>query len=85
MIQEQRNYNLYGLSFENTPIIKKIWCKCDYCGKEKERTKRSILAGRNIINKDSCGSTKCSQLKREESNFILYKIKNFGGTISDQK
>lgn len=58
----------------------KLYGVCDFCGNEFFRTKRSILAGRKVTDKDSCGNNNCAKLKREESNLILYGVKNSGGT-----
>ena len=66
--------------FESIMVTEFIDVVCDYCGKTSNRSKRSILGGRKIIEKDACKDKNCSKQKREESCLKKYGVKNAGGT-----
>lgn len=80
MILYQKTKEELNIDFNKCKVYTEIFCKCDYCGEIFKRTKRSILAGRKVIEKESCNSKKCAQSKREESQIKLYGVKNFGGS-----
>lgn len=71
--------------FENKKTRDIILCKCDYCGNEFNRVKRTLNTGRKITNKDACGDQKCINAKIEESNLLRYGVKNAGWTPESQK
>ena len=62
--------------FDQYTIRSKVWLRCDYCGQDFERVKKSIGVLNKIINKDSCGNTECAKKKREESNLARHGVKN---------
>lgn len=66
--------------FETMMLTHFIDVVCDYCGKTSNRSKRSILGGRKIIEKDCCKDNDCSRQKREESCLKKYGVKNYGET-----
>jgi hypothetical protein len=43
-----------------------VWLRCDYCGAEFQRIKKSRERLNKIIPKDSCGSKACTRTKKEE-------------------
>lgn len=62
-----------GLSLNSHKRISLI---CDYCGKEYEKSYRSIIRGRKSINKDSCKNcvgNKCAEItrKKRRDKYIL--------------
>ena len=62
--------------FDECTIRSLIWIKCDYCGAEMQRVKKSVIKLRKNLEKDTCGNRKCTQLKREEIFTIKYGISN---------
>lgn len=85
MILHEKSYKEFGSNFDTSKVYSKFYCVCDYCSKEFIRTKRNLLVGRNVIEKESCGDKKCVQRKREESQLKLYGVKNAGGTEESLK
>lgn len=51
-----------------------VWVRCDYCGKELQREKRSIIIGNKNIDKDSCKDTKCRDEKKIDVSMKLYGV-----------
>jgi hypothetical protein len=70
MILFEKTKEQFGYDFETVKVYSDIFCVCDYCGIEFTRTKRNILVGKKILQKDSC--SKCTPKKREESQRLLY-------------
>lgn len=62
--------------YEFYAIRSKLWFKCDYCGKDFERVKKSRERLNRIVDKDSCGGKECSRKKTEESFLSKYGVKN---------
>lgn len=76
MILHEKN----KVDFDKSKTHDMIWCACDYCNSEFTRSKRNIKLGWKVIKKESCSNKKCTQQKREESQMLLYGVKNAGGT-----
>src|SRR5690606_34780559 len=66
--------------FDKSGVWTKFWCSCDYCEVGFLRTKRNILVGRKIIDKESCNSSICKRAKMEESQSKKYGVKNYAST-----
>lgn len=58
-------------AFEACSSKLNIPLKCDYCGKEFFRIKKSIISCNKNLQKDSCDSKDCKKKKRLEVNAIL--------------
>lgn len=80
MILHEKTKQEFGYEFEACKVYDNFYCICDYCGVEFLRSKRNILSGRSIVDKESCNSKKCAKLKREESCSVKHGVKNAGGT-----
>ncbi len=76
MILHEKN----EFDFDKAKTHEMIWCACDYCNSEFTRSKRNLKIGWKVIKKESCSNKKCTQQKREESQMLLYGVKNAGGT-----
>lgn len=72
MILDCKNIEEFGKTFEFCTIRTKVWLKCDYCGTEFQRDKKSISKLNSIVDKDSCGSKECTNSKKEEVNLKRY-------------
>lgn len=59
--------------YEETTIRSYVWFKCDYCGDEFQRDKKSRERLNKIVEKDSCGKKNCKKEKNKDIN-----IKKFG-------
>jgi len=55
-------------NYDQCTIRTKVLLKCDYCGEEFYRVKKSIPRLNKIIDKDSCGSKNCTKAKQEDVN-----------------
>lgn len=80
MILHDKTKDEFNIEFDTSGVWNKFYCKCDYCDVIFLRSKRNIIAGSNVINKQSCNSKECVKAKREESQMTLYGVKNAGGT-----
>jgi len=85
MILYKKTKDELNVDFDNCKVYAEIFCECDYCGEIFKRSKRNILVGRKTIQKESCKSKTCNKAKREESQFKLYGVKNFGGSKESLK
>lgn len=85
MILHDKNLQELNIKFETCYVTAKLWCQCDYCDAIFLRTKRNIIVGRKTLEKESCNSKVCAKLKREESQILLYGVKNAGGTKESQE
>ena len=70
MILDDKNLEQFAKTYDVLPTRYLCWLKCDYCGKEFTREKKSRNKLNKIVNKDSCGQKSCSNNKREEISFI---------------
>ena len=61
--------------YEDYSTKSMIWIKCDYCGKELPRNKRSRILSNKNIDKDSCDQKSCKKNKKIEINEFLKKSK----------
>lgn len=83
MILYQKTKDELNINFDDCTGREEVFCSCDYCGDSFKRSKRSILLGRRVIEKDSC--KKCFRLKVEESNSKIYGAKKFVGSLEKYK
>lgn len=60
--------------YEQTTIRTVVWFKCDYCGCEFQRDKKSRERLNKIIQKDSCGSKNCKKSKLEDINVLKFGV-----------
>lgn len=60
--------------FEDITIRSIVWFKCDYCGKEFQRDKKSRERLNKIIQKDSCGSKECKKSKNQDINIHKFGV-----------
>ena len=65
-----------GKTYKNCTIRTKVYFRCDYCGSDFERVKKSAERLNKIISKDSCGSKSCTIKKKEDVNLKIYGSKN---------
>lgn len=76
------NYNMSIIDekldkpYEDYTIRSKVLYRCDYCGKEFLRDKKSRERLNKNIPKDSCGDKSCRKLKQEEVNIKLHGCKS---------
>ena len=60
--------------YDETTIRSAVWLKCDYCGCEFQRIKKSRDRLNKIIVKDSCGSKSCQAQKKIDVNMELHGV-----------
>jgi predicted GNAT family N-acyltransferase len=61
-------------NYDTQTIRSLIQLKCDYCGKEFQRIKKSRERHNKIINKDSCGEKACRAAKQKEICIIKHGV-----------
>lgn len=83
MILYQKTKDELNIDFDRCIGREEVFCQCDYCGESFKRSKRNILLGRKVIEKESC--KKCFRFKIEESNLKTYGTKKFGGSLDKYK
>lgn len=66
-----------GKPYVDCTIRTKVWIKCDYCGAEFQRVKKSVAKLNAVIAKDSCGSKECKKKKQIDVNLLLYGAENY--------
>lgn len=85
MILREKSQEELAVDFDSCTVYTKLYCMCDYCDLIFKRSKRNILVGRKTIQKESCNSKVCAKRKREESQLLLYGVKNAGGSVESLK
>jgi predicted transcriptional regulator len=76
MILDNKNLEEFKTLYEKCIGQTKVWLKCDYCGIEFQRIKKSRERVNKNINKDSCGAKICKKQKQEEVCLKIYGKKN---------
>lgn len=76
MILDELNLANLGMTYQECPIRLKVHLRCDYCGTDFTRVKKSVPRLNKIINKDSCGSKSCTIKKKEDINLKVYGSKH---------
>ena len=75
--------------YSDYTIREMICLKCDYCGIEFQRVKKSISKCNKYVSKDSCGIGKCKRDKKKEVNEVLRNdesyLKNQKENLEKQK
>lgn len=69
IVTEQLN-----IPYEQVTIRSLVWLKCDYCGLEFQRDKKSRERLNKIVNKDSCGSKDCKKNKIVDINIYKFGV-----------
>ena len=76
MILDDLNLVNLGMTYQECPNRLKVHVRCDYCGIDFTRVKKSIPKLNKIVDKDSCGSKSCTAKKKEDVNLKLYGSKS---------
>jgi hypothetical protein len=79
MILHEKTKSEFGYDFETASNRSLFHCVCDYCGKEFDRIKRTIVQCNGVITKDSCGIGSCKKQKSEDVQIAKYGVPNVGG------
>lgn len=78
MILEELTFKQFGYltSSLTTYSSKKVFIKCDYCGRNTQREYVDILKARKYTDKDSCCKKGCTIRKKEDSFLKIYGVTN---------
>jgi hypothetical protein len=66
--------------FDNAKSRDLVSLKCDFCGKDFQRIKRTIKSGRKDSNYDACSDQECRVKKMKQTSFEKYGVDNYAKT-----